>query len=144
VEVGGLKPFVLYNPPENKLEEVVESNYHFLIDAAQLHPKLELLDLKTEKLDKDLFRVTVTLHNKGTLASTSQMGEQVKWMRKMRVELQSGSDFSLASGNKIIVADRLKGDESREYSWLIMGEGEFTVTAGAVNCGMDEISFTLR
>lgn len=144
VEVGGMKPFAMYNPPENKLEEVVESNYQFLIDAAQLHPEPELLDLETEKLDKDLFRVTVKLRNKGILATTSQMGDQVKWMRKLKVELKSGSDFSLASGKKIIVADRLKGGESREFSWLIVGRGDFTISADAINCGMDEISFTLR
>lgn len=144
VEVGGLKPFAMYNPPESKLEEVIESNYLFLVDAARLHPELQLINLKTEKLDKDLFRVKVTLHNKGLFATTSQMGDQVKWMRKMRVELKSESDFSLASGKRIIIADRLKGNESREYSWLIMGMGDFTISAGAVNCGMDEISFTLR
>jgi len=144
VEIGGLKPFVLYNPPENKLDEVIESNYLFLIDAAQLHPELELLDLKTEKLDKDLFRVTVKLHNKGVFATTSQMGDQVKWMRKLKVELKSNSGFSLASGKKIIIADRLRGDESREYSWLLMGKGDFSISAGAINCGMDEINFTLR
>ncbi len=144
VEVGGIRPFALYNPPENKLEEIIESNYQFLIDAASLHPEPELLDLKTEKLDKDLFRVTVTLHNKGVFATTSQMGEMVKWMRKMRVELKSGSEFSLSGGKKIIIDDRLRGDESREYRWLIRGKGEFTISAGAVNCGIDEINFTLR
>jgi len=144
VEVGGLKPFAMYNPPEDKLGEVIESNYLFLVDAAKLHPELELLDLKTEKLDKDLFRVTVKLHNKGVFATTSQMGDQVKWMKKLKVELKSESDFNLVSGKKIILADRLRGDESREYSWLIMGSGDFNISAGAVNCGMDEISFTLR
>lgn len=134
----------MYNPPEDKLEEVIESNYLFLAYAASLHPELEMLDLKTEKLDKDLFRVTVKLHNKGVFATTSQMGDRVKWMKKLKVELKSDSDFSLASGKKIIIADRLKGDESREYSWLIMGRGDFSISAGAVNCGMDEISFTLR
>ena len=144
VEAGGLKPFAMYNPPEDKLEEVIESNYLFLAYAASLHPELEMIDLKTEKLDKDLFRVTVKLHNKGVFATTSQMGDRVKWMKKLKVELKSDSDFSLASGKKIIIADRLRGDESREYSWLIMGRGDFSISAGAVNCGMDEISFTLR
>ena len=144
VEVGGIKPFVLYNPPENILEEVIEYNYLFLLDAAKLHPEIELLDLKTEKLDKNLSRVTVTLHNKGIFATASQLGEQVKWVRKIRVELSSDSDFQLMSGKKIIISERLKANESREYSWLINGSGGFTISAGAVNCGMDDVSFTIR
>ena len=144
VEAGGIKPFAMYNPPEEMLEEVIDSNYLFLVDAAKLHPQVELLDLKTEQLDKNLYRVTVTLHNKGLFSSASQLGEQVKWMRKMKVELKSASDFQLLSGKKIVIAERLKGDESREYSWLISGKGDFIISAGAINCGTDEIIFTIR
>lgn len=144
VEVGGIKPFAVYNPPENLLGEVIESNYRFLLEAARLHPDLELVDLETEKLEKDLHRVTVTLHNGGTFATASQLGEQVKWVRKIRVELKSDSGFSLVSGKEIEISERLKAGESREYSWLISGSGDFTITAGAVICGMDEISFTIR
>jgi len=144
VEVGGIKPFVMYNPPVNKLEEVIESNYNFLVYAAKLHPELELIDLKTEEIEKNLHRITVTLHNKGVLGTMSQIGERVKWMKKLKVEIKSDSDYTLVSGKKITVDDRLKGDESREYSWLILGNGDFTISAGAINCGMDKISFTIR
>ncbi|MBS0011375.1 MAG: hypothetical protein KFF49_08185, partial [Bacteroidales bacterium] len=144
VEVGGIKPFVMYNPPENLLEEVIESNYRFMLEAAKMHPDLELLDLKTEKLERNLHRVTVTLHNKGLFATSSELGEDVKWVRKIRVQIKSGSGFRLLSGKEIDISNRLRADESREYSWLINGSGEFTISAGAVNCGMDEISFTIR
>ncbi|HEN20436.1 MAG TPA: hypothetical protein ENN86_00325 [Desulfobacteraceae bacterium] len=144
VEVGGIKPFVMYNPPENLLEGVIESNYRFLVEAAKMHPGLELLDLKTEKLERNLHRVTVTLHNKGLFATSSELGQDVKWVRKIRVQIKSDSGFRLLSGKEIDISDRLKADESREYSWLINGSGEFTISAGAVNCGMDEISFTIR
>lgn len=144
VEVGGIRPFVMYNPPENLLEEVIESNYRFLVYAAKLHPELELINLTTEKIDKNLHRVKVTLHNKGVLGTMSRMGEDVKWVRKLRVEIKSDSGFNLVSGKRISVDDRLKGGETREYSWLIMGDGTFRISAGAVNCGTDEISFTLR
>ncbi|MFO7853347.1 MAG: M14 family metallopeptidase [Bacteroidota bacterium] len=144
VEAGGIKPFVMYNPPEEKLNEVIESNYLFLVNAAKLHPEIELIDLETEELQNKLYRVSVTLHNKGLFSTACQLGERVKWVRKIRVELNSDSDYQLLSGKKIIIDERLKGDESREYSWLISGKGDFTISAGAVNCGMDEINFTLR
>jgi len=144
VEVGGILPFAMYNPPLAKMDEVIGTNYLFLVEAAKLYPEPELLDLKVEKLDKDIHRVTVTLHNNGIFATASQLGERVKWVRRMKVELKSDSDFTLLSGQAIDISDRLKADESREYSWLINGRGDFTISAGAVNCGMDEITFTIR
>lgn len=144
VEVGGIKPFSMYAPPPAILEDAIEKNYLFLVEAAKLHPDVELLDLKTEKLEKDIYRVSVTLHNKGIFSTTSELGDYNKWMRKMKVELKSASDFELMSGRKIEITDRLKGDESREYSWLIHGKGDFTISAGAVNCGIDKISFTIK
>lgn len=144
VEAGGIKPFVMYNPPEEKLNEVIESNYLFLVDAAKLHPEIELMDLKTEELQNKLYRVSLTLHNKGLFSTACQLGERVKWVRKIKLELKSDSDFQLLSGKKIILDERLEGNESREYSWLISGKGDFTISAGAVNCGMDKINFTLR
>ncbi|MEA1887726.1 MAG: M14 family metallopeptidase [Bacteroidota bacterium] len=144
VEAGGIKPFAMYKPPEEKLNEVIESNYLFLVEAAKLHPEIELIDLKTKELQKNLYRVSVTLHNKGLFSTASQLGERVKWVRKIKLELKSDSDFQLLSGKKIIMDERLKGDESREYNWLISGKGDFIISAGAVNCGMDEINFTIR
>jgi len=144
VEVGGIKPFVMYNPPEEMLDDIITKNYNFLIEAACLHPQVELLDLKTEKLEKNLYRVSVTLHNSGIFSTMSQHGERNKWMRKMKVEISSSSDFEILSGKRIEITDRLKGDESRKYSWLIIGKGDFSISAGAVNCGIDKITFSLR
>ncbi|MFW5877586.1 MAG: M14 family metallopeptidase [bacterium] len=144
VEIGGIVPFSMYAPPPETLEKAIENNYLFLVDAAKLHPDVELVDLKTEKLEKDIHRVSVTLHNKGIFSTTSELGDYNKWMRKMKVELSSDSDFELISGRKIEITERLRGDESREYSWLIHGKGDFTISAGAVNCGIDRISFSIK
>ncbi|HKL67960.1 MAG TPA: M14 family metallopeptidase [Bacteroidales bacterium] len=144
VEVGGIVPFSMYAPPPETLDKAIENNYLFLVDAAKLHPAVELVDLKTEKLKKDIHRVSVTLHNKGIFSTTSELGNYNKWMRKMKVELSSDSDFELMSGRKIEITERLKGGQSREYSWLIHGKGNFTISAGAVNCGIDRISFTIK
>ncbi len=144
VEVGGIVPFSMYAPPPETLKKAIESNYLFLVEAARLHPAVELIDLKTEKLDKDIYRVSVTLRNKGIFSTTSELGDYNKWMRKMKVELSSDSDFGLMSGRKIEITERLRGDESRKYSWLIHGKGDFSISAGAVNCGIDQISFTIK
>jgi hypothetical protein len=144
VEIGGISPFALTTPPAELIDGIIESNYKFLIDAAKLHPGLELLDPKIEKLDKDIFRISVKVHNTGVFSTSSKIGEAVKWVRKMRVELKSDMEFKLLSGRAIESFARLKGDETREMSWLVMGTGKYTIIAGAVNSGSAELTLELK
>jgi hypothetical protein len=144
VEIGGISPFALTTPPIELLDSIIESNYLFIIDAAKMHPSLELLDLNVEKLDNNIFRITVKVHNKGVFSTSSKLGEAVKWVRKMRIELKSDNEFSLLSGRAIESFARLNGDETREKSWLVMGKGKYSIIAGAVNSGTAEISFELK
>jgi len=109
-----------------------------------MHPSLELLDLNVEKLDNNIFRITVKVHNKGVFSTSSKLGEAIKWVRKMRIELKSDNEFSLLSGRAIESFARLNGDETREKSWLVMGKGKYSIIAGAVNSGTAEISFELK
>lgn len=144
VEVGGIKPFKMLNPPESILENVVEKNCDFLVEAAGLHPEIELINLRTENPGKDITRITVNLHNKGVFATSCKHGERSKWNKKIRIEIRSDSDFSLISGKKIYFIDRIPGDGSEEYSWLISGKGNFTISAGAAHTNNATISFNIK
>ena len=68
----------------------------------------------------------------------------MKWVRNMRILLESDNEFELISGRAIESFGRLKGDETREASWLVMGRGRYTLTVGAPNCGSAEITFELK
>ncbi len=144
VEIGGISPFALTTPPAELLDDIIESNYTFIVDAAKMHPGLEFLDLETEKLDKNIFRITVMVHNTGVFSTSSKLGEAVKWVRNMRIELKSDNEFILLSGRASESFERLSGDETREVSWLVMGTGKYTITAGAVNSGSAGITFELK
>lgn len=144
VEVGGIPPFALTTPPAGSLDSLIESNFTFITGAAKMHPGLEFLDLETEKLDNDIFRITVKVHNKGVFATTSKIGERVKWVKNMRIVLKSDNDFTLLSGRAIGSFERLNGDETRETNWLVMGTGKYTITIGAIQCGSAEITFELK
>lgn len=144
VEVGGIMPFSLTTPPESMLKAVIDSNYNFIVDLAKLHPDPELTDLKVEKIEKDIYRVSVKLHNRSVFATTNELGDRNSWNRKMVISIDAKNDISLLAGKKREIIDRLKGDETVTFSWIIKGKGEFSITAGAVNTGFSEIKAGLN
>ncbi len=144
VETGGLKPFVMSNPPADTLSYLVESIYRFITYVAGLHPELEFINLKTEKTGGDIFRVTVGVHNKGVFATCTEAGDFNLWTRMMRIEMVPEKDQSLISGQRIQRIQRLQGDETAEFSWLVSGSGTIQIKAGAVNTGIINTSVSLQ
>lgn len=144
VEVGGIKPFVMTTPPESMIGEITEKNYNFLVRLAEMHPDPVLTGLKVENLEKDLYRVTVTLHNKSMLATTNELGDRNKWNRRMVISLKGSNDLTFISGKPREITGRLKGNETRVYSWVVRGKGEITINAGAINTGFSSVKASLR
>jgi len=143
-EVGGVKPFALINPPADTLDVLVSKNYKFLVDLATMHPELEFLDIKTENAGDDIFRLTMKVHNKGILSTCAEVGNMNTFTRVMRISLELSGGQALLSGTKVQRINRLEGDASAEFSWLISGKGAAKVTAGALNTGTIRSTIELK
>lgn len=143
-EAGGIKPFVMTNPPADKLEELITKNYEFIVDIAAMHPDLEFLDAEVENIGDDLFRVSVKVHNKGIFATCTEAGENNMWNRIMRISVDINKSQKFLSGNKVHSIPRLEGDCSAEFSWLILGKGPVKITAGAINTGIINTTLDLK
>ena len=135
VEVGGINPFAMINPPADTLELLINKNYKFIKAVASMHPELELLDIKAESIGEDIGRITLKLHNKGIFATAPKIGEENMWTRVMRISVEPSNGQTILSGQKIQKAERLEGNQSKEFSWLIKGRGPVKITAGALNTG---------
>lgn len=144
VEVGGIKPFSLNNPPASLLEDLISKNYRFIIKVGTMHPELEFSDLKTENAGENVFRVTLKVHNKGIFGTCSEAGENNMWTRIMRISLDTEEGQEILSGRKVTQIPRLEGDQSVEFSWLVMGKGTIKITAGAINTGLVTTSLKLN
>jgi hypothetical protein len=144
VEVGGIAPFAMMNPPIGMIDEVANKHNAFIIELASLQAGLEMVNLQTEEVGKGLTRVTVDLYNPGTLPTHSQMGERSKWMQRIKVELNLENGQEILSGRKITMINSIQGDESRQLTWLIKGKGSIGISAGAPHVGQDEISVNLK
>ncbi|MDP4222632.1 MAG: M14 family metallopeptidase [Bacteroidota bacterium] len=135
-EVGGLKPFVIHNPPADSLESIISNHYRFITEVASMHPDLEFLDVKVENAGENIFRLTLKVHNKGIFATCAEIGDQFIWTRIMRITLDPSGNQKIESGQKVQRIQRLLGDETAEFTWLISGRGSVQVTAGAANVGI--------
>lgn len=134
VEVGGIKPFVLVNPPFEKVGDIASQHTDFILKLAAMQPKLEFHNLKTESLGNGLTRVSVDLFNNSPLPTHSQMGERSRWLRKVRIDIDITPD-KLISGDKIILEDALGAYQKVSYSWIVRGTGSLTIKAGAAHTG---------
>jgi hypothetical protein len=135
-EAGGIKPFVAINPPPDSLQDLIVKNYEFITAVAGMHPALEFLDIRVEDQGENVFRLTLKVHNSGIFATCTEAGERNIWTRIMRITAELADNQELLSGNKVQRIRRLEGNESAEFSWLIMGKGTVKITAGAVNTGI--------
>ena len=144
VEVGGIRPFVMNNPPADKLSDLVAKNYLFIIRMAEMHPELEITDVKIENAGENVFRLTLKVLNKGTFATCTQLGDRNMWTRIMRLSLETESGQNILSGRKVQRIQRLEGGQADEFSWLVMGKGTIKLTAGAINTGLITTSIRLN
>lgn len=131
VEVGGLDPFVLINPPYKLVPAIVQQHTNFLLKLAGLQPALELLNIKTEKVAAGLTRITVDVANKGTLASHTKLGERNYFTKRIQVKVNTNGNQQVVSGRKNQLLGSLEGNSSTQLSWLIKGSGKLTIE---VNC----------
>lgn len=140
VEVGGIKPFVMINPPADKVTAIVTTNYEFIRDLASLHPQIEVKDLKVENTGGDIYRVTLRIHNRGLFPTIAEMGARNRFVRLPRVALTIDPKQTIITGTRVQQMARIEGYGTVEYSWLIRGKGAVTIKAGDINCG----SFTVK
>jgi hypothetical protein len=143
-EIGGIKPFIMVNPPADSLDNIIIRNYKFLLSLAAMHPELEFLDIKIENAGENIYRLSLKVHNKGLFATCAEAGEANRWTRIMRIILEPEKGQTFLSGQKIQRIRRLEGDSSAEFSWLLSGKGRVAITAGAVNTGTIKTTLELK
>lgn len=143
VEVGGLDPFVLTNPPYKMVPEITGRHFDFLLKLSGLQPEIDIVRTRTEKLSGGITRITTTVTNKGALPSHSKMGERTYWVKRIHLKLELGKGQTLLSGKKIQLLNSMDGYSEKEFSWLIKGTGEVVLEAGSPTTGTKKATINL-
>ena len=143
-EVGGLSPFVKLNPPVSYLDETANKHFKFVAALGQQMPEIQLVNLKVEALGNGLSRVSVQVLNKGLLPTSSEIGDRVRWVSRVKTELKLGAGQSIVSGKRLYLRGALGAGEQEEYTWLVTGAGKATVEAGCPTAGTKTAEITLK
>lgn len=142
VEVGGIKPFAMYNPPFSKVGEIANEHTAFILKLAEMQPKLEFLNVKTEKLGNGLTRITADLFNNSPLPTHSQLGERSRWLRKVRVDISKDAK-DLVAGDKKQLIRSIGAFGKTSVSWIVKGGGNVDIKAGAAHTGFATLNVKL-
>ena len=143
VEVGGLEPFVLVNPPYNLVPDLITKHTDFITKLAALQPRISIENLRTEKLGNNITRITATVMNSGALPSHSKIGERSYWVKKVNVKLNTSANQSVLSGKKIQLLNSAEALSAKELTWLVRGSGQVSIEAGSPTTGIKKIDINL-
>lgn len=143
VEVGGVDPFVMINPPFNMVDAIVNKHTDFMVELAQMAPKIDLIGLKTEKVGDGLTRITIKVMNTGTLPTLTTIGDRSYFLKRVIVRATTGTNQTIISGNKSTPLSGIPGQGHNEISWLVRGSGKFTIEAGSPSSGSKTLDVNL-
>lgn len=143
-EVGGFAPYVMNNPPLAFLEGSVAKHKLFLQELVNAMPKIETTVPQVEKLDGNLYRITIRVVNKGMLPTYTEIGDKIRFVSRMKTEIKLNSNQKMVSGRKYFLRNTLQPDESEEYTWLVSGGGTVAITAGCATTGIKEVKVELK
>jgi hypothetical protein len=142
VEVGGVDPFVLINPPYKLVPDLVKKHTDFLVKLAGQQATIETANLKTEKLGNGLTRISIDVINTGALSTHSKLGERSYFIKKMKVAIKTGKQ-EIVGGRKVFLLNTLEAGASQSFSWLVKGSGTVTIEAGCPTAGTTTVDITL-
>jgi hypothetical protein len=145
VEVGGLKPFYLINPPADRLDALAETHYKFIAEVAGLLPTVSISDVKTEPLGGQTFRITATFLNSGYLPTMSAMGRTNRAPYPLNVTLNLPQGTTLLTGHPRIQLAPIPGSGGQqEQVWIVRSApAELTITVDSPAVGSASRKVTL-
>lgn len=144
VEIGGIYPFAMKNPPYGMMDSLAKSHGKFIVWLASLRPALEIINLKTTDLGNQVYRLELDIYNRGIFPAMSGIGEKTRWVKKPKISLSLQEDQNLLSGKEITLLDQLEGDAVTHFSWLIRGKGKINLETGAPQTGIQNQLIDLK
>jgi len=144
VEVGGIAPYKMINPPYKMVAEISKKHTDFILELAKIQPNITLQNITSEAVGNGITRISVDVHNSGLLPTHTEMGKKSRWLRKIRVAVTLTKNQQIISGQEITLVTSIDGDSTKEFSWLIKGNGSVRIEAGTSHTGSDSATIKLK
>ena len=147
VEIGGLRPFALQNPPPESLLVRARAFQTFLADLAGKLPSVSVGNIRLEALKSGVYRLTVDVVNHGYFPTNNTLGHRLRWVRDVALSLELAEGQSVAGGNVKQVLEPIGGNGgSQTVSWIVVAPpgSALTVVAESPACGRSSQRVDLR
>jgi hypothetical protein len=144
VEVGGIKPYALQNPPMKYLEQLVDSHYTLFNDYVNHFPTHDVSEQNVENLGNNVYRITIKVSNKGFLPSYTEINDKLKFTSRVRTKLILGNNQKMLSGRKVQLENALLPNQTVEHSWLVSGNGKISIETGCATTGYKILDLNLN
>jgi hypothetical protein len=146
VEIGGLRPGTLINPPHDTAMDFAAKLAPFALEVLACLPRLALEQLEVERGADGLYSVSVALVNVGVLPTASELAANAKLRQPVRLRLELPDGATRLNGPPAPLVDRLAGGGGRqEFRWLVSGAPgqRLVLHATARGLGAVELGFDL-
>lgn len=144
VEIGGIIPFAQNNAPEDSLKNSSENNYKLLYKIFKSLPEIQVGDPLVEQLGNGVSRVTLTITNKGKLASHTSVGRRIKSLQSFLIRTALSEGQKVVTGQKVTFIDEpIPGGGQVKRTFLIIGKGKVDFNIGCPTSGYKSVSVQL-
>jgi hypothetical protein len=144
VEIGGLFPYVRDNPPASLMDSISGTHNEFIVWLSSQRPVLQIINIRSESIGKNLYRLEMDIYNRGYFPALSEIGIKTRWVKKPKISLTLDAGQEIISGRPIQLLDKLEGDSGHHLSWLVKEKGTVKVEAGAPQTGVQVIEVELK
>src|SRR5690606_23290165 len=123
-------------PPISYLNDVADSHTQFVEELLNQRARLAFQQVKVDKLDGDVFRISGKIVNTGLLPTHTELGDKTRWVRKIRSRIQLAAGQSMVIGTGKSFHNKLEPGESIEFQYLVAGKGRIIIEAGSPMVGL--------
>jgi hypothetical protein len=144
VQVGGVDPYVMMNPPYKMVDSIALKHTSFLTKLVNLKPQVVVQKVDTQKLSNGLTKITVDVANTGMLPTHSKFADRNYFVKRLKVALQLTDKQQLIGGQKLTLINNMEPHSMQQFSWIVKGTGTITVETGSPAIGLTTKAISLQ
>jgi hypothetical protein len=145
VEIGGFKPYVLSNPPADRIAELAAGHAKFVMYLPTLFPKVKIAKAEVTAHGAGIYRIKAQVANTGYLPTALAQGALARAVKPTLVQLGVDAKDIIAGNEKTNFITALAGSGGlQSYEWIVKGKPGSTVTLKVVSQKSGADSATLR
>lgn len=147
VEIGGFLPYLTHNPPADHLPELGRKHGEFLVELADMLPRVRFTKTEVKAHGDGVFTVEAEVENAGFLPTSLRHGQTSRSVGPTFLQIQIDDDDILTGADKTARIGVLAGSGSREsVTWVIRGQegSRVEIRLHSEKSGRDTTTVTLR